>query len=229
MANNVSYQVRRVGGQNWKKYGVADRAFDDFEGRLSRHHGPYYLGISGEWGPGRGIDDTMHRVREIFANHDPGIKVVGKPSVADAAHFAIRKVLTIPSDAAAVLQIAMNQLGDNYTWGAEGPDAFDCSGFTAFCYEHGADVYLPHSAYYQYHDSAVITFHDESKLVPGDLLFYDASTRPSPNHVGIYAGVDGGERKVIDASSSLDQIVYRKWDLNPLIGYGYVPSVTGQH
>lgn len=227
---DIVWEERRVGSATWRKYGIADRAFAQFQHDLGSVHGPYQLrGPSGEWGPERNLDDTMHRVREIFSSHDPGCKVTARGRRDnDGPQFAIRKVLGIPKTASAVVTLALQQLGDDYTWAAAGPDQFDCSGFTAWVYEHAAGFYLPHSAYSQYHDT-VTQFHDETKLVPGDLLFYDASSRPSPNHVGIYAGIDEGKRKVVDASSSADQIVYRDWNLNPLIGYGYIKSVTGGH
>jgi cell wall-associated NlpC family hydrolase len=227
---NVSYDERRVGAGNWKSFKVADRAFDALEADLTPVRAPYQIrGSDGTWGRERTLDDTMYIVRTRFANHDPGLKLTvrgGKDN--DGPQFAIRKVLAVPTDSIAIVRLAMEQLGDDYTWGAAGPDEFDCSGFTQWVYEHAAGIYLPHSAYDQYH-STVTQLHDETKLIPGDLLFYDASTRPSPNHVGIYAGMDNGVRKVIDASSSADQIVYRDWNLNPLIGYGYLASVTGPH
>lgn len=226
---NVTYDTRRVGSGKWNAHQDAEAAFGALENHLRNLPGPYQIhGMAGKWGPTFPLAEIMRRVRTRFANHDPGIKLLVRGRRDDDPRYGIRKVLEIPTEGLAIVKLAYQQLGDEYTWAAEGPNEFDCSGLTKYCYEHAASEYLPHSAYQQYHDT-VVQLHDETKLVPGDLLFYDASDRPSPNHVGIYAGMDEGIRKVIDASSSADQIVYRAWNLNPLIGYGYLPSVTGPH
>ena len=43
----------------------------------------------------------------------------------------------------AVINIAKSKLGSPYEWGAEGPNSFDCSGFTYYIYRNGANVTLP--------------------------------------------------------------------------------------
>src|SRR3954471_12957337 len=48
-------------------------------------------------------------------------------------------------DADGVVRTAAAQVGDGYAWGASGPDAFDCSGLTAFVYAR-AGVTLPHTS-----------------------------------------------------------------------------------
>jgi hypothetical protein len=229
----VSYDVRRVGDDEWHPHTDAKDAFSDFEARLDHLTGPYSQRAPGtppDFGPWFGLDETMKRVREKFAKGDPGTKVIVRSS--DPEHedkFAIRK--SIVSEGPSVLRVAYAQLGDDYNWASDGPDRFDCSGFTAFDYEHGASAYLPHSAHDQYWvSSRRLTLGEADKLKPGDLLFYNVPNgRPAPNHVGIYAGVHEGKRKVLDASSSADAIVYRDWDLNPLYAFGYLLEVTGKH
>lgn len=86
----------------------------------------------------------------------------------------------------AAAKIAMDQRGDMYLWGAEGPDRFDCSGLVMYAYGK-VGVSLPHSSRAQYgYGKAVST----SQLQAGDLLFFGDS--PSTiHHVGIYIG--GGQ------------------------------------
>ncbi|TET53401.1 MAG: glycoside hydrolase, partial [Actinobacteria bacterium] len=79
-----------------------------------------------------------------------------------------------------VVQIAMRYLGRPYRWGAAGPNAFDCSGFTMYVYAQ-VGVGLPHSSQAQSRLGQAVPM---SSLQPGDLVF-----RGSPvHHVGIYVG-----------------------------------------
>ena len=91
-----------------------------------------------------------------------------------------------------VVGLAARLIGRPYVWGAEGPDAFDCSGLTQYVYrEIGID--LPRRAINQsaFGDSAGRT------LQRGDLLFFSTDSRQSlVTHVGLYEG----EGVMIDAS-----------------------------
>lgn len=75
---------------------------------------------------------------------------------------------------------ALAQVGDAYVWGAEGPDAFDCSGLTMYAWAAGG-ASLPHSAAMQSTMGVPVT---RDSLQPGDLVFYYSPI----SHVGIYAG-----------------------------------------
>jgi len=83
-----------------------------------------------------------------------------------------------------VIQIAMKYLGRPYRWGAAGPNAFDCSGFTMFVYAK-VGVSLPHSSAAQFGVGQPVP---RSALQPGDLVFRG---NPGIHHVGIYVG--GGQ------------------------------------
>jgi peptidoglycan DL-endopeptidase CwlO len=82
--------------------------------------------------------------------------------------------------AAEALRYAMAQVGDRYVYGAEGPDAFDCSGLTMTAWAQ-AGVALPHSSSAQYSSGARVAASD---LQPGDLVFYYSPI----SHVGMYIG-----------------------------------------
>jgi len=81
-----------------------------------------------------------------------------------------------------VVSLALNELGKPYVWGADGPDSFDCSGFTSYVYGQ-IGVSLPHSSRAQY-DCGQHVSRDE--LQPGDLVFFARGGTIS--HVGIYIG-----------------------------------------
>lgn len=80
----------------------------------------------------------------------------------------------------AALQAGLTQVGKPYSWGATGPDAYDCSGLVVWAYKQIGKV-LPRSSQAQADGGTPV---DKSQLQPGDVvLFYsDAS------HVGLYAG-----------------------------------------
>lgn len=81
-----------------------------------------------------------------------------------------------------VVGVAMDELGKPYTWGAEGPGTFDCSGLTRYVYRKlGVD--LPHSSRAQYESGQRVSMNE---LQSGDLVFF--ATGGTISHVGIYVG-----------------------------------------
>jgi len=74
-------------------------------------------------------------------------------------------------------------LGKPYVWGAAGPNAFDCSGLTMYCYQVGAGISISHSSYAQASCGTAVSV---SELAPGDILGFRGW-----GHVGLYVG--GGE------------------------------------
>ena len=82
-----------------------------------------------------------------------------------------------------VVAEAARQEGKPYRWGAAGPDAFDCSGFTLYVFAQFGRS-LPHSSQAQY---AVVRHVPQAGRQVGDLIFsYGRNGRI--HHVGIYAG-----------------------------------------
>jgi len=79
-----------------------------------------------------------------------------------------------------IMSIARRYLGAPYVWGADGPNTFDCSGFTMFVYNQ-VGVSLPHSSRAQIGYGQRVS---RSDLQPGDLVFFGSPI----HHVGIYAG-----------------------------------------
>jgi NlpC/P60 family len=84
--------------------------------------------------------------------------------------------------AADAVDLAASLIGRPYAWGAEGPDAFDCSGLTQFVFREFA-VDLPRRAISQSRVGDRI----KRRLQRGDLVFFSGDTRRSlVTHVGIY-------------------------------------------
>lgn len=81
-----------------------------------------------------------------------------------------------------LLNLAYKQSGKPYKWGANGPSAFDCSGFTSYVYKNSVGVNLPRVSRSQANVGKRISKND---LKPGDLVFFGSG---SISHVGIYVG-----------------------------------------
>jgi len=88
----------------------------------------------------------------------------------------------LSASAAHVLQLAAAQSGDSYSYGAAGPDSFDCSGFTQYVFGQ-VGISLPHSAAGQ---SSVAT--PVSQPQPGDLVFVHNGGGGSIGHVHLCRG-----------------------------------------
>jgi cell wall-associated NlpC family hydrolase len=82
--------------------------------------------------------------------------------------------------AAIAVRFAMAQVGKAYSYGAAGPNAYDCSGLTMRAWGM-AGVGLPHSSGAQQGSGTRVS---ESELQPGDLVFYYSPV----SHVGMYIG-----------------------------------------
>lgn len=80
-----------------------------------------------------------------------------------------------------VVSIALSKLGSPYQWAADGPNSFDCSGFTMWVYAQ-VGISLPHSSRAQINVGQRVS---RDNLAPGDLVFFGRSTI---HHVGIYIG-----------------------------------------
>ena len=83
-------------------------------------------------------------------------------------------------EAAVAIQAALSRIGSPYSWGASGPNAFDCSGLVMWAFGQ-AGVSLPHSSQALASGGEPVSM---DQIQPGDLVTYysDAS------HVAIYIG-----------------------------------------
>ena len=99
-----------------------------------------------------------------------------------------------PAAGERIVKIAASKRGTPYAYGAAGPRAFDCSGYTRWVYAR-AGRQLPHSSAAQ---STMGTKETRSSLVPGDLVFFGSPV----HHVGIYVG--NGE--MVDAPNAGEDV-----------------------
>ncbi|MFI3210457.1 MAG: NlpC/P60 family protein [Peptostreptococcaceae bacterium] len=88
------------------------------------------------------------------------------------------------SSVQAVLNLAYSKQGLPYKWGAEGPNSFDCSGFTSYVFRNAVGISLPRTSSVQ---STFGTTVSKSNLQAGDLVFFGSSAS-NISHVGIYVG-----------------------------------------
>lgn len=86
-----------------------------------------------------------------------------------------------------ILEIAKRHVGDSYSYGADGPYTFDCSGYTEFVYKRADAAHLPHNAEGQRTSGKVHSI-SRRHLRKGDLVFFMSGG--SAYHVAIYAGND---------------------------------------
>ena len=78
----------------------------------------------------------------------------------------------------AIVEAAKSKLGCSYVWGAEGPNTFDCSGLTRWCYKQvGIDI--PHNSESQKNSALKKVTISEARV--GDILY-------KQGHVAIYIG-----------------------------------------
>lgn len=95
---------------------------------------------------------------------------------------------------ARLIAVALRYKGVPYVYGAESPEAFDCSGFVRYVYREAFGLTLPRSA----RDYPGIgTPIDWREAKPGDVFIYD-TVGGRPSHVSLFMG-DG---KVIHAVSA---------------------------
>ena len=112
--------------------------------------------------------------RGVVAGELPDLPAIRLPGRSPARSDGAR--------AARAVAFALAQRGKPYRWGAEGPDAFDCSGLTWAAWR-AAGVTIPRTAAGQ----LAVLPRMRGQLQPGDLLIY-ASRGPSRRHVAMAVG-----------------------------------------
>lgn len=88
-----------------------------------------------------------------------------------------------------VIYIGQNQLGKPYVYGTAGPNTFDCTGFTTYCFKK-VNVSLGRSAYAQgYQAASGEKIENAADLKRGDLVFFNTiADSDLSDHAGIYIG-----------------------------------------
>ena len=103
-----------------------------------------------------------------------------------------------------IAETARKYIGTKYRYGANGPDAFDCSGFVQYVYSQFG-IELPRSSSAQ---AGVGTKISKDELQVGDIVVFSNTYRSGPSHTGIYLG----NNKFIHASTSKKGVIIS--DLN---------------
>jgi hypothetical protein len=135
----------------------------------------------------------------------------------DAGEFLSRHQIS------AFLAAASSRIGKPYVWGAEGPNAFDCSGLVQWSFAK-AGIRMPRVSQEQWLTGPHIPYADAE---PGDLLFwhYDPTDHGDVDHVAIYAG----KGMMIVAPHTGENVQYVPVPLNDFAGVVRVdPAIAAQ-
>lgn len=97
--------------------------------------------------------------------------------------------------------VVSDQRGDPYSYGAAGPNRFDCSGLVYYSYRKAGFTNIPRTSSAQARHMNRIS---KSGLRRGDFVFfYSGSARPgNVYHVGVFAGWSHGRRIIVHAPGS---------------------------
>ncbi|PZT68561.1 hypothetical protein DN402_11870 [Streptomyces sp. SW4] len=104
------------------------------------------------------------------------------------------------------VRYAVEQIGKPYEWGAEGPEAYDCSGLTSRAWEHAGSP-IPRTSQEQWARLERVPL---DRLRPGDLVVYF----PEATHVALYLG-DG---MVVQAPRPGAEVKVSPIAANPVLG-----------
>jgi len=96
----------------------------------------------------------------------------------NASHFYIPPTIPV-GGYNSVVEAAYSRIGCPYVWAGKGPDVFDCSGLTRWCYLQAGFRDIGASDYYQYQTATARLPLSEAR--PGDVLWWSG-------HVAIYIG-----------------------------------------
>lgn len=89
-----------------------------------------------------------------------------------------------PSATQRVVDVGLSLKGHPYVWGGTGPKAFDCSGFVYFVFNK-VGLSLPRAMVDQIRAGTRIAAAD---LQPGDLVFFQNTSKRGISHISIYIG-----------------------------------------
>ncbi|WP_240667477.1 C40 family peptidase [Streptomyces luteoverticillatus] len=165
------------------------------------------------------VQERLGEVERLLASLDGAQLAALRRAEADGIGDAQRRLLAsgalngslggdrAPSEEGVkALEYAFQQVGKPYVWGAEGPDAFDCSGLTSQAWAHAGDV-IPRTSQEQWKTLPKVPLNE---LRPGDLvLYFEGAT-----HVALYVG----HGQVVQAPRPGDVVKVSPIATNPLLG-----------
>nr|WSW66798.1 NlpC/P60 family protein [Streptomyces sp. NBC_00995] len=122
------------------------------------------------------------------------------------ASGALSSARPATAEGGAAVRYAIEQIGKPYVWGAEGPDAFDCSGLTSQAWADAGRV-IPRTSQEQWRQLRKVPV---NALRPGDLVVYF----PKATHVALYIG----NGLVVQAPRPGSRVKVSPVASNPLLG-----------
>lgn len=157
--------------------------------KLQKGYKLTYLGKSGKWVKVKYSGKTGY----VYNTYVSGVKGSSSNSQ-DSDSSSV--------SASSIVSFAKSKLGKPYVWGAQGPNSFDCSGFTYYVFKTKAGIAIPRTSSSQ---STYGKYVSKSNLRAGDLVFFDTSgsNNGRVSHAGIYIG----SGKFIHASSTAHKVV----------------------
>ena len=141
----------------------------------------------------------MKRLAALVAVPVLAIAIAGPAEASERRDQKIRHAVTI----------AVNQTGDPYVYGAEGPNAFDCSGLLQYSFLKAGLKSVPRTADQYLQDTRRIPMRNHKR---GDLVFYGNPAF----HVAMFVGKG---RRVIEAQRTGTNVGVRQmWDAPHTVG-----------
>ena len=134
------------------------------------------------------------------------IQLGAPPPSKSSLYIGTCPAVYIGGKAGVAVRTACAQIGDPYVWGANGPNAFDCSGLTQYAWK-AAGVSLTHFTGAQWREGTPVS---RSELRPGDLVFFYSDL----HHVGMYVG----NGLIVHASRSGVPVKMARMDGKPYMG-----------
>ncbi|MCS6824813.1 MAG: C40 family peptidase [Cytophagaceae bacterium] len=135
--------------------------------------------------------DTTELYHSFFINYDK-LSTQNQSGTSDQSKLKVKALTKQDS----VVHYAVLFLGYPYSYGSEGPDKFDCSGFIKFVFKH-VGISLPHNAN-MISESENGKKISESNLRKGDLILFGEKRA---GHVAMYISEPDEEPKIIHCVS----------------------------
>jgi cell wall-associated NlpC family hydrolase len=152
------------------------------------------------------IDAEIKRLERMLAEAEQAAQASGSGPTTTIQVGSCPSV-SVSGAAAIAVKTACAQVGDPYVWGANGPDAFDCSGLTQYAWGK-AGVSLTHHTGDQWDETSSVS---SSNARAGDLVFFYSDL----HHVGLYLG----NGLMVHAPRAGKPVQVSKVSYQPVAGY----------
>ncbi|MBR6008486.1 MAG: peptidoglycan-binding protein, partial [Clostridia bacterium] len=207
VGNNVTRLQTRLTYKGYLSAGI-----DGDFGNITQSAVKLYQKVAGLEETGVADSATLSSLFSSSAPKNTGAAVSGSGSSSSGGSASTGNYSTNPNDDPAsgtasanietVITHALQQLGKPYIYATSGPNSYDCSGFTSYCYRK-IGISLGRSAYAQGYGRGT-KIESVSELRRGDIVCMNTITDSDlSDHVGIYLG--GG--KFIHASSAAGKVI----------------------